>query len=68
MTAGLVDVAHETGKAVHIWTVNDTMELERLRAIDVDDVITDDPIHAREILYREEATETLLEYLRMILR
>ena len=68
VNARMVERAHEAGKAVHAWTVNTKMELERLRALSVDNVITDDPVLAREILYREEATETLLEYLRMLLR
>lgn len=38
-----------------------------MRVLGVDNVITDVPILAREILYREEVTETLLEYLRLML-
>ena len=34
----------------------------------VDGIITDRPVLAREIVYREEATETLFEYLRMVFR
>ena len=33
-----------------------------------DNIITDYPVRAREILYREETTETLMEYLKMMLR
>lgn len=58
--------AHESGKAVHSWTVNDKKELERMRVLGVDNVITDVPLLAREILYREETAESLLEYLRMM--
>ncbi len=58
--------AHENGKTVHSWTVNDKKELERMRVLGVDNVITDVPLLAREILYREEAAESLLEYLRMM--
>lgn len=68
VTEGLVKAAHEAGKSVHAWTVNGKMELERMRVLTVDNVITDVPVLAREILYREEATENLLEYLKMILR
>ena len=42
--------------------------MERLRLLGVDGLITDNPVLAREIVYREEATETLLEYLRMVFR
>lgn len=66
VTEGLIKAAHEAGKSVHAWTVNEKRELERMRVLGVDNVITDVPILAREILYREEVTETLLEYLRLM--
>lgn len=62
----LVENVHAQGKTVHAWTVNSKKELERLRLLGVDGVITDDPVLAREILYREEAAETLMEYLQMV--
>ena len=34
----------------------------------VDNIITDYPILAREIIYREAATESLLEYLHLVLK
>lgn len=64
----LVENVHSQGKAVHVWTVNQKGEMERLRLLGVDNIITDNPILAREIIYREEATETLMEYLRMVFR
>lgn len=64
----LVENVHSQGKAVHVWTVNQKGEMERLRLLGVDNIITDYPVLAREIIYREEATETLMEYLRMVFR
>lgn len=64
----LVELIHEEGKSVHAWTVDDKAELERMRVLAVDNVITDVPLLAREILYREEGTESLLEYLRELLK
>ena len=66
VTESLIKAAHEEGKSVHAWTVNGKKELERMRVLGVDNVITDVPILAREILYREEGTENLLEYLRLM--
>ena len=34
----------------------------------VDNIITDYPVLTREIVYRKEATETLLEYLSLVLK
>ncbi|HIX14597.1 MAG TPA: glycerophosphodiester phosphodiesterase [Candidatus Hungatella pullicola] len=68
VTQNLVESAHERGKAVYAWTVNTRSELERMRILGVDNVITDNPILAREILDREEVTENILEYIRMIFK
>lgn len=63
----LVEKLHGQGKEVHVWTVNNRTDMERLRVLGVDNLITDDPILAREIIYQEEAAENLMEYLRAVL-
>lgn len=68
VTSALMQNAHEQGKAVYAWTVNTKSELERLTLLGVDGIITDRPVLAREIVYREETTESLFEYLRLVLR
>lgn len=68
VTPRLVEAVHELGKGVHAWTVNSKSELERMRMLGVDNVITDYPILAKDILFREEAKESLLEYLRLVFR
>lgn len=59
-------VIHERGQEIHAWTVNTKAEIERLKHLGVDNIITDRPVLVREILYREEDTENFLELLRMI--
>lgn len=68
VTERLVERAHEAGKTIHAWTVNSRGEMERVKALGVDNIITDYPVVAREIIYGEEAAENLLEYLRVIFK
>lgn len=64
----LVEACHERGKAIHVWTVNSETELEQMKLLNVDNIITDYPTRAREVLYRERGTKNLLKYVRMMLR
>lgn len=68
VTEYVMEKSHEAGKTVHAWTVNTKEELERLRVLGIDNVITDYPLRAREILYREDTAENILEYLRILLK
>lgn len=68
VTERLVEDAHGKGKMIHAWTVNNKSEMERMKLLGADNVITDYPVLAREIIYREEATETLMEYIRLVFK
>ena len=56
------------GKEVHAWTVNTKSELSRMKRLQVDNIITDRPVLAREILYRESDTESIFEFLKLALK
>jgi glycerophosphoryl diester phosphodiesterase len=47
-----VDVAHEVGLAVHVWTIEEESEMERLCGLGVDGIITDRPTALAEVLDR----------------
>jgi glycerophosphoryl diester phosphodiesterase len=47
-----VDVAHEQGLAVHVWTIEEESEMERLCALGVDGIITDRPTALVGVLER----------------
>jgi glycerophosphoryl diester phosphodiesterase len=42
--------AHANGLAVHVWTINERAEMERLLAMGVDGVMTDRPSVMEEVL------------------
>lgn len=47
-----VDVAHEQGLAVHVWTIEEEAEMERLCNLGVDGIITDRPSALTGVLDR----------------
>lgn len=59
ITRSTINQAHAAGKEIFAWTVNTKEELERMKRIQVDAIITDYPIRAREILYRQEQEDFL---------
>lgn len=66
-TESLVEKAHSVGKEVHVWTVNKESELRRMKTVGVDNIITDKPAYAREIVFESELAETMEYFLSLLL-
>ncbi len=64
----VVENAHKAGKEVHAWTVNTTREIERMKSIGVDSIITDNPTKAREIIYRDDTNDTFIQLIRRMIK
>ena len=54
-TRAFIRAAHESGKPVYVWTVNDAQRMIRLIGLGVDGLITNHPALAREVVaaYRD---------------
>lgn len=68
VTQEVVSKAHSFGKEVHVWTVNSRSELERMKNLGVDNIITDVPLFAREVLSGDGILNTFGELLRMMMQ
>ncbi|HIT90498.1 MAG TPA: glycerophosphodiester phosphodiesterase, partial [Candidatus Merdenecus merdavium] len=60
--------AHLYGKEVHAWTVNSKGTLERMKVLSVDNVITDNPTLAREVMIAKPTNASLLDILRYVFK
>ncbi|MND01640.1 cytoplasmic glycerophosphodiester phosphodiesterase [compost metagenome] len=55
MTRRFVDTAHRFGIQVHVWTIDDRQEQERLLDLGVDGIMTDRPAVLKEVLQQRGA-------------
>ena len=64
----VVTSVHRAGKELHVWTVNTARDMERMKSLKVDSIITDNPLLAREILYHDDTNDTFLQLIRKMLK
>lgn len=62
-----VDLAHQKGKSIYVWTVNEENNIKNAVTNDVDGIITDRPILTREIVYSRYTSTALQDFLREFL-
>ena len=66
ITEDVVKKAHLLGKEIHAWTINRENELKRMKAIGVDNIITDKPAYARKVIYGGGLAETIEEWILLL--
>lgn len=67
LTQQFVNQAHRAGKSVCVWTVNSEERLEQVISMGVDNVVTDDPVMAEQLIYEEEHSTFWDIYIRRLL-
>ena len=58
VTPRLVDLAHERGQRVHVWTVDDAGDMRRLLDLGVDGIMTDQLETLRDVLRERDLWHT----------
>lgn len=66
VTEKIVTEIHKRGKEIHVWTVNDRYNIESLTRIGVDNIITDDPVKARTVIYSANFPKYTTNFLKMV--
>ena len=59
VTRRFVDAAHRQGLAVHVWTINDEDEMNRLFDLGVDGIVSDRPTLLSRVLLRRRSVGSL---------
>lgn len=67
ITNNIVKKAHMAGKEVQAWTVNTPNDIERMKALGVDCIITNNPTMAKEIITSDDRSESLIKLLNHML-
>ena len=66
LTKRVVDAIHNTGKQVYAWTVNNDTSIKNLANKGIDNIITDVPVTAREVVYSRDTSETITNMIKYV--
>lgn len=66
LTKNLVEQIKNQGKEVHAWTVNSEEDMKRMQQLQVNNIITDDPILAQRVLATNIFEKGILEILSLL--
>lgn len=66
VNAAVVNNAHQNGKRIFVWTVDDRSEMQKMMSLGVDNIITNCPERASEVIYTTTTGEKVLTVLKAI--
>lgn len=66
VNSAVVNEAHRNGKRVFVWTVDGTSDMQKMISLGVDNIITNRPDKAEEIVYSKSMSEKILIILKSI--
>ena len=68
LSKGFVNKAQKAGKQIYVWTVNSEERLKKVVGMGIDNVITDDPVMAKELIYEQEHSTFWDIYVKQLLQ
>ena len=68
LSKSFVNTAQKAGKQIYVWTVNSEERLEKVVGMGIDNVITDDPVMAKELIYEQEHSTFWDRYVKQLLQ
>jgi len=67
VTQSTIEEIYKNDKQIFVWTVNTKEELERVSRLGVNNIITDNPVFAREVIYQADSDGYLATLLKIVL-
>lgn len=68
LSKSFVNKAQKAEKQIYVWTVNSEERLEKVVGMGIDNVITDDPVMAKELIYEQEHSTFWDRYVKQLLQ
>lgn len=67
VTKSVIDKIHQNGKLIFVWTVNTKREIERMSRLGVDNIITDNTVYTREVIYQSDSDNYLVTLFKVVM-
>lgn len=66
VNSSVVNNAHQNGKRIFVWTVDNTNDIQRMSSLGVDNIITNRPKKAAELVYSKSIKKRILAIIKAI--
>lgn len=67
ITSKLVNDIHRQGKEIYAWTVNNETNVQKMIDLGVNNIITDDPVMVRELIYSKSLNENIVDFINRLI-
>lgn len=64
----IVDQIHQNNKKVFVWTVNEPSNIINICKYDIDNILTDDPLTAREVINEEKLNDSTVDFVNLFFK